>query len=248
MPSADSTERLPSGSGPTSRCSCQGCGLVVEGLLVADERGHPRGRDAGGRVGPRPVGLDARRASPARSRSAPRRRTAASWPGPARRRRRCRRPRASGGPPRRRARGRGTSRRRAGGARAASSGRVISSSLRATAANRWWNRNQLRFSSSGTRNRLVRSRSRSRVAEPVTPATWSQSERREAVEDGDRRDEAPHLLGVPAEHLLGEVVADEAVAAAERADELVGVVATRQRQRGQVETGGPALRALHEGR
>ncbi len=68
----------------------------------------------------------------------------------------------------------------------------------------------------------------------------------EPVEDRDARDEVADLGSVPAQHLLGEVVADEAVAAAEGAHELVGVAAPGQGEGGEVEPGRPALGALHE--
>ena len=53
--------------------------------------------------------------------------------------------------------------------------------------------------------------------------------------------EAAHLLALPLEDLLGQVVQDVAVAAGERGDEAVDVAAPAQRQASQLQPGGPAL-------
>ena len=68
----------------------------------------------------------------------------------------------------------------------------------------------------------------------------------EPVQDRGRRDEVPHPVGLPTEYLFGEVVTDEAVAAAELPHEVVGVAPAGERQSGQVEAGRPALRAFHQ--
>ena len=69
---------------------------------------------------------------------------------------------------------------------------------------------------------------------------------REAVQDGHRPDELANLVTEAGEHLLGQVVTDEAVAFADLADELVRVGPTCHRQRGEVQPRGPSLGALHQ--
>ncbi len=214
--------------------------------LVAGQGGHPGRRDAGRRGRRRRKGVPARRASRARSPPGRRRRTSASWPAPAggvpcpAGRRRVLRP------PRRCGRGRGTIARRARAEPRTWSGRSISSSLRATAANRWWNRNQRRSRRAGPGTGwCARGRAGSRPTRSL-PATKSHS----GAENRSRIDivtmNSRTSVRVHGQDLLGEVVADEAVAAAELPDELVRVVPAGQRQRGEVEARRPALGALHQ--
>ena len=72
--------------------------------------------------------------------------------------------------------------------------------------------------------------------------------RAEAVEQRGSQEEGADLRGLAAEHLGAEVVHDVAVVARELADELLGVggSATPEGERGEVETGRPALGAFLE--
>ena len=71
----------------------------------------------------------------------------------------------------------------------------------------------------------------------------------EPVEDGGAEQEVADLGGLAGQHLVGEVVDDEPVAAGERLDEAGDLVALRdaaQGERGELEAGDPALGALLE--
>ena len=70
--------------------------------------------------------------------------------------------------------------------------------------------------------------------------------RREPIQHRDRDDEVSYPVGVTVQHLLGQVVADEAVLAAEAPHEVVGVGSAGQRQRRQVEPRWPAFGALDQ--
>src|SRR5215471_17400695 len=59
--------------------------------------------------------------------------------------------------------------------------------------------------------------------------------------------EAPDLVWLPLQHLLGQVVKDVAVAACEARDDPNGVGRRAQRQRRELETGRPAFGPLHQG-
>lgn len=70
------------------------------------------------------------------------------------------------------------------------------------------------------------------------------------VQDCRTQQELPHRGGLTVEHLVGEVVEDEAVAAREVPDEVVGLATTRPATQGQghqLQTGDPALRPPLEG-
>ena len=125
-------------------------------------------------------------------------------------------------------------------------GRDSSSSLRATAAKSWWKRNHLRSPSSGTRNRLARSRSLRIVALSLRPSRWSHSAAENRSSTETSRMKSRSLSGMPAEDLLGEVVPDEPVAPAEAVHEVVGVRSVGEGERGEVEGRGPALGPLDQ--
>ena len=142
---------------------------------------------------------------------------ATSWPAPASAASSVFPAARSAGLPRRRGPGTGTTRRLARGATARGPGGMSSSSLRATAANRWWKRNQSavlveRHDEQVRAFELVEDRCGVADARDVVAQG-----RREPIQDRDRADEVPHPVGVPVEHLLGQVVADEAVPPAEAA-------------------------------
>ena len=65
----------------------------------------------------------------------------------------------------------------------------------------------------------------------------------EPVEDGGVQQELADVLGLVLQHLVEQVVQDEAVAAGERADESGDVAAAAQRQGDQLQSGDPAFRA-----
>ena len=67
------------------------------------------------------------------------------------------------------------------------------------------------------------------------------------VQEGRLEHEAAHVLGLAAQHLLDQVVEDEAMAAGERLHERRHVVMPPQRERRELESGGPALRPRVEG-
>ena len=68
----------------------------------------------------------------------------------------------------------------------------------------------------------------------------------EPVHDRGLEQEAPDFIGLALEHLLGEVVDDEAVVAGEARDEPAGVVAALHRQRGELQRGDPPLGSSFE--
>ena len=68
------------------------------------------------------------------------------------------------------------------------------------------------------------------------------------LQDRRLQQERPQLLGLPLQHLLGQVVQHEPVAAGELLDEPGDVGASLQRQRGQLQPGRPALGALAQRR
>ena len=63
----------------------------------------------------------------------------------------------------------------------------------------------------------------------------------EPIEDRGLEQEVADLVGLALEHLLGEVVDDEAVVAGEVLDEPADVVAALHRQRGELQRGDPPL-------
>ena len=63
----------------------------------------------------------------------------------------------------------------------------------------------------------------------------------EPIEDGRPQQEGLHGFGLPLEDLLDQVVEHEVVAAGERRDEAGDVFTALQRDRGQLQTGDPAL-------
>ena len=103
--------------------------------------------------------------------------------------------------------------------------------------------------SSGTRNRLPRSRSSS-IAAAVGAAGDGVAQRPgEPVEDGGAEQEVADLARLPGQHLVGQVVDDEPVAAGERLDEAGDLGRARdaaQREGGELQAGDPALGALLE--
>ena len=70
--------------------------------------------------------------------------------------------------------------------------------------------------------------------------------RREPFEQGDADDEVAELRRQTAQHLFGEVVAEEPVIATELVHERIGVFPPTQRHGRQVQPGRPALGALHQ--
>ena len=68
----------------------------------------------------------------------------------------------------------------------------------------------------------------------------------EPVEDRGVEQEAPYVVGLSTEDLVGEVVDDEPVVASEPGDEAGAVVAVAQRERRQLEGGDPPLGACLE--
>ena len=63
----------------------------------------------------------------------------------------------------------------------------------------------------------------------------------EALQHGGLQQEGAHLAALLLEYLLGQEVQDEAVAAGKRRHEPLGIELAAQRQRGQLQPGGPAL-------
>jgi hypothetical protein len=63
----------------------------------------------------------------------------------------------------------------------------------------------------------------------------------EALQHGGLQQEGAHLVALLLEHLLGQEVQDEAVAAGERRHEPLGIGLATQRQGGQLQPGRPAL-------
>ena len=68
----------------------------------------------------------------------------------------------------------------------------------------------------------------------------------EAFQDGSPREKAPRLGVMALQHLRGEVVCDVAVAARELPEESVWVRMVAEGKCGQVEAGGPSLRAFYQ--
>ena len=163
-----------------------------------------------------------------------------------RRPRRTRAPRRRGGSPRRSCRIRRATRTRAGAGPARRSGSRRSSSTRRSWANRWWKRNQRRWSSSGSRNRFERASDSSAAAEPLPPSTASHSGTHSRSSTDGPEHERLQLRLVGAEHLAREEVDDVRAGAVEGPHQPGLVRLARQRQRGQVDPGRPALGARDE--
>ena len=70
----------------------------------------------------------------------------------------------------------------------------------------------------------------------------------QALENRRPQEERPHGRGLPRQHLLRQVIDDEAVAAAEGGDRRAGIGVIAQRQRGQLQPGDPALGARRQRR
>ena len=88
----------------------------------------------------------------------------------------------------------------------------------------------------------------SRIAWPSLPRVDGVAERgREAGQDRRVEQELAHRLRLAGEHLVGEVVEDEAVAAGELRDEPLDVPPPGEREGGHLEAHGPPLGALLQG-
>ena len=70
----------------------------------------------------------------------------------------------------------------------------------------------------------------------------------DAAGDARAQQQLARRRGQPGQHLAGQVVGDGAIVAGELGDERVGVGLAAQRQPGEPEAGGPALRALEQAR
>ena len=81
---------------------------------------------------------------------------------------------------------------------------------------------------------------------PATSGHVVGERRRYPVEDRHVEDEVAHLIGLSAEHLLCQVLTDEAIVPAEMAHELRRIGSTGQRQRRQVEPCRPAFGPAHQ--
>ena len=64
------------------------------------------------------------------------------------------------------------------------------------------------------------------------------------VEDGGPQQEPAHVVGLSLQHLLDEVVDDEAIVAGETRDEARDIVSALHREGGQLERGDPPFRPL----
>ena len=114
-----------------------------------------------------------------------------------------------------------------------------------SASSGWW-RNSSSVRSSGTSGMPARESSRSIVPEPAVPRQPVAGRARQPREDRGAQQERDGGQGERGQDLVAQVVGHQPVVAGEGGDGRAAIVAAPDRERGDVERGGPALRALQQ--